>query len=116
MLSTNTHTYDGHIFPRDFKKSTKTFDATLSEIRMTTNDPRILMTIELLDRDRKNNYDAKNNMNVQDILPTVWEKGPQDLVLEQLADIQDGFCPQGRVARLYQLIWDEKKQDDESEQ
>jgi len=59
------------------------------------------------------NHDKTNDILVEDILYILANKIKQDkidltdfakLLDEQLCDMTTGFCPQGRVHRLYQLL------------
>tara|TARA_Y100000389_G_C17366000_1_gene466349 strand:+ start:229 stop:882 length:654 start_codon:yes stop_codon:yes gene_type:complete len=70
-----------------------------------------IKTIQLFKTKDKQNYDPKNDIHVNDILPRVWRfiKNENDefikrLFLEQIADISaKGACSQGRTTRLYQI-------------
>ncbi len=55
------------------------------------------------------NYDPINNLNPIDLLYIIYSIYIKDnnitsLLIEQLKDMQTGFCPQGRTIRLIQLI------------
>lgn len=70
-----------------------------------------MKTINLFKTQDKQNYDPKNDIHVNDILPRVWRfiKNEKDgllklIFLEQIADISaKGACSQGRTTRLYQI-------------
>ena len=70
-----------------------------------------MKTIQLFKTQDKQNYDPKNDIHVNDILPRVWRfiKNDKDkllklIFLEQIADISaKGSCSQGRTTRLYQI-------------
>jgi len=71
----------------------------------------IFRSIRLIEKNKdKSNYDSKNDIHVNDILPRVWRfirKNKEDamnLFIEQVSDIVNrGPCAQGRTTRLYQL-------------
>ena len=69
-------------------------------------------SINLLANDRKNNYDDKNKINVELLLPVIWNKiknynniSLYSVFVEQIADIIiNGPCSQGRTTRIIQLL------------
>ena len=134
----NTHYYDGKFkeqykIYRDYdEKNCVTFDyifllfnynIVLDEITefiqnyKSVNQSIISMkknamkTINLFKTQDKQNYDPKNDIHINDILPRVWRfiKNEKDgllklIFLEQIADISEkGACSQGRTTRLYQI-------------
>lgn len=134
----DTHYYDGKIkeqykvYRNYDEKNCVTFDyifllfnfnIVLDEISefienyKSVNENIILMkknamkTINLFKTKDKQNYDPKNDIHVNDILPRVWRfiKNEKDgllklIFLEQIADISvKGACSQGRTTRLYQI-------------
>ena len=101
----------------EFKK----FINSLKDINNFLNNDKILnkqlkinsqKTINLLANDRKNNYDTKNKINIELILPNIWKKiknyNDNSLYLvfiEQLSDIIiSGPCSQGRTTRIIQFL------------
>lgn len=99
----------------------KIFVKCLTEINDFLNQDKFLKvsskinaqkTINLLLNDRKNNYDEKNKINVELLLPMIWNKVKDyneltiyDIFVEQLNDIIiSGPCAQGRTTRLIQLL------------
>jgi hypothetical protein len=99
----------------------KIFVKCLTEINDFFNQDKFLKvsskinaqkTINLLLNDRKNNYDEKNKINVELLLPMIWNKVKDyneltiyDIFVEQLNDIIiSGPCAQGRTTRLIQLL------------
>ena len=58
--------------------------------------------------DNNNNYDPINNLDTIDLLYIVYKFSIDNdiisLLIEQLKDMQTGFCPQGRTIRLIQII------------
>ena len=69
----------------------------------------IQMINQLCQNTPKNN-DTKNNIQVKDLLPMVWhyvkEYDPSGkcLFFEQILEIYNGPCPQGRTTRLLQCV------------
>ena len=68
-------------------------------------------SIHLLANDRANNYDEKNRIHVELLLPIIWNKVKKhndstiyQAFIEQISDIMNGSCPQGRTTRLIQLL------------
>lgn len=125
--STNTHDYDGllkdpyrkYIIDDDDElESAISFEETLNEIDLfvtkmdNSNEHKasVLTTIALLRRDRGQNYDDRNDINIEDLLPRTWrfikyydELGIQ-CFLEQMIEIStSGPCAQGRIARVFQF-------------
>ena len=99
----------------------KNFINSLKDINNFLNNDKILnkqlkinsqKTINLLANDRKNNYDTKNKINIELILPNIWKKiknyNENSLYLvfiEQLSDIiKSGPCSQGRTTRIIQFL------------
>ena len=80
----------------------------INDVSMKKN---AIKTIHLFKTQDKHNYDPKNDIHVNDILPRVWRfiKNDKDVLiktifLEQIADISTkGACSQGRTTRLYQI-------------
>lgn len=77
--------------------------------QITSKWPQLARVSRLLLTDRANNYDAANQVSVEELLPLVWShcQGKADLELlfkEQYADIVNGPCAQGRTTRLFQLL------------
>ena len=124
-ITQNTHDYDKYIGDiyhnlleidnQNLKKSL-TFDQTINEINNSIETIALTNTylmcknvLILIKYDVSNNYDDINDINVEDILPRTWrfikhydETGKQ-LFYEQLADIWNGPCSQGRVTRIFQF-------------
>tara|TARA_R110001599_G_scaffold318151_1_gene527683 strand:+ start:98 stop:493 length:396 start_codon:yes stop_codon:yes gene_type:complete len=69
-------------------------------------------TLHLLANDRQNNYDERNKIHTELLLPIIWNKIKSyneltmyDIFVEQLNDIiTSGPCAQGRTTRLIQLL------------
>lgn len=65
--------------------------------------------LNLLTNDRKRNYDNKNDIHTEDILPRTWrfvrdyDQDGQIVFFEQLIDILGGACSQGRTTRIMQF-------------
>ncbi len=123
MKKLNTHYYDGKLHPRFIQlqeslKNTKlpTLNQCFIEINQLINSSKLSksqkkIAINMLNKlkSKQGNYDQKNNIHVHQLLPLIWSKvknydqSAQSIFLEQLIDINNGQCPQGRVARLIQL-------------
>ena len=127
-LSINTHDYDGHL--KDYYKTLvlndnneyesfeKVLDLIFADLKnlrskypqFQNSSNRVLASLQLLESDRKNNYDPINDIRVEDLLPRVWKKVSVDesirfVFYEQIIDIlEKGSCSQGRVTRLIQFL------------
>lgn len=127
-LSDQTHDYDGKLheeYERLVKKDKRIvlgFDQVLDQIffdlkvlrdkytQFKNNSNIVLAGLKLLNEDRARNYDDKNNIRVEDLLPRVWncvkeyDDNGKFTFYEQIADIVlSGPCPQGRTTRLLQF-------------
>jgi hypothetical protein len=115
MIKLNTHYYDGKLKERySILKNTTVpelnFPDTIKEIeQLVKTNPRALQIVNLL-KSPNGNYDSSNNIHVKELLPLIWqhvksfdESGKQ-LFIEQLVDIHNGKCPQGRTTRLLQCV------------
>lgn len=122
-----THDYDTRLSKvlttkKDIsKKEFEIFIKCLKDINKFLNEDKFLKvdskinaqkTIHLLANDRKNNYDNKNKINVELLLPIIWNKIKNyndltlyDIFVEQMSDIIiSGPCSQGRTTRMIQLL------------
>lgn len=122
-----THDYDTRLSKvlttkKDIsKKEFEIFIKCLKDINKFLNEDKFLKvdskinaqkTIHLLANDRKNNYDDKNKINVELLLPIIWNKIKNyndltlyDIFVEQMSDIIiSGPCSQGRTTRMIQLL------------
>ena len=122
-----THDYDTRLSKilttkKDIsKKDFEIFIKCLKDINKFLNEDKTIKikykinaqkTIHLLANDRKNNYDNKNKINVELLLPTVWNKIKNyneltlyNIFVEQMSDIIiSGPCSQGRTTRMIQLL------------
>jgi hypothetical protein len=103
------------------KEEFQIFIKCLKEINNFLNQDKFLKvnskinaqkTLHLLANDRRNNYDDKNQINTELLIPIIWNKVKNyneltiyDLFVEQLSDIIiSGPCSQGRTTRLIQLL------------
>lgn len=122
-----THDYDTRL-TKVFKtkkeisgEEFKIFIKCLKEINNFLNQDKFLKvnskinaqkTLHLLANDRRNNYDDKNKINTELLIPIIWNKVKNyneltiyDIFVEQLSDIIiSGPCSQGRTTRLIQLL------------
>lgn len=124
-ITLNTHDYDRYIGDiyhnlkeidnKNLLKPSK-FKDTLDDIELQIETLKPLETyilcknvLILLRYDISNNYDSLNNISVEDILPRTWrfvknyDNSGKNIFYEQLADIWNGPCPQGRVSRIFQF-------------
>jgi hypothetical protein len=119
MTSVNTHDYDGKMKETiqtilckiKESKNTLEYNACLEEIQRhysSRSDQSFINIINLLRNDKAGNNDAANNISVEMILPFLWEYIKEnkmfDFFYEQLIDIQNGSCAQGRTTRFLQLL------------
>jgi hypothetical protein len=120
-MALNTHTYDGKTDPElaAALRATCTpnctvhageLKAVLAEARKGNTDPKLAPAVErslkLLENDARANWDASDSLNASCLLIECWKVlGPDKRYFyEQLADIQNGTCAQGRVKRLFQVF------------
>lgn len=118
-ISLDTHFYDSklkeHVVAIMEKfTSDSSFEQTLLEITtMVANGSynrknEIMRTINIFRQ--SGNYDDTNNVSVDDILPRLWkvvktwDDSAKNVFFEQLADVNNGACSQGRCTRLLQLF------------
>jgi len=123
--SLNTHDYDTHLSKvmmtkRDITtEENELFLKCILEICTERNKyvtdllmmENVRKSLILLVHDSSNNYDDKNKIRVELLLPKVWEnvkKGDESLhylFYEQISDIVTaGPCSQGRTTRLIQFL------------
>lgn len=126
--SCNTHHYDGQLRNKWFQirpiliekylSECLSFEETISDIerwldRKYYNVKRIgraRKSITILRSSRTGNYDRKNEIDVEELLPILWHqvKPKEDIhntFYEQLCDITGGSCSQGRSTRLFQFLF-----------
>ena len=117
-LSLNTHAYDYKLEDivnkiKEKYSSKINFDDCLNEIIKLSKDHNrkndIIRTIELFKNDKISNYDNKNKISVEELLPKIMtniDLFDKEILLEQIADISKyGPCAQGRCIRLIQLFF-----------
>ncbi|CAF1454796.1 unnamed protein product [Adineta steineri] len=149
--SCNTHDYDGKlrekwfeirsILIKEYLPNCLSFDDTIKEMeqwldKKYSNVKRIgraRRSIKILTTQRQSNFDSKNDIDVEELLPILWNKVKNqedihDTFYEQLCDITGGSCSQGRSTRLFQFLFlfdlpsetttkaDDEKQDVSTEQ
>lgn len=82
------------------------FEICLSEINNKNNNT--IKVSNLLLNDRKNNYDEKNNISVEELISYTWplvkNTDFENLFFEQYLDIMNGTCSQGRTTRIFQIL------------
>lgn len=124
-LSNDTHSYDRIIGPLYSKyliidnkelHNPDSFDSVISEItnqinKLNNNIKKIsaLKSIELLTNNTNSNYDKENHIDAQDLLKRTWrfvkhyDQDGIECFIEQLSDIMNGSCSQGRTTRIFQF-------------
>lgn len=108
----NTHTYDGQLSLLPSSLSLLLVHKNLEcipELRKSFTNPISLYYFDIIVRDGYTlpNFDPTNKMYAFDILYllALYKDQISLLILEeQLAEMMSGFCPQGRVIRLYQVL------------
>jgi hypothetical protein len=126
--SCNTHAYDGKLRDKWFEirpmliekylPNCLSFDETIKQIeewleKKYYNVKRIgraRRSIKILTSQRKSNFDSRNEIDVEELLPILWDKVKNqedihDTFYEQLCDITGGSCSQGRSTRLFQFLF-----------
>jgi hypothetical protein len=67
--------------------------------------------LQLVQNDNYGNYDSANDIETLDILSRTWfyvKKLPLEdrkILFEQLGEIQNGTCSQGRTTRIFQIYY-----------
>lgn len=131
MEQLNTHHYDRKIgstyrelcilqdTKSNYLSNTITSETLFSELFETIDAIRICEQsketirnmLNLIKNDRDNNYDKENNICTIDILSRTWyyvKKLPIEdhkILLEQIEEIKNGTCAQGRTTRLFQVFY-----------
>jgi hypothetical protein len=126
--SWNTHDYDGKLRDKWFQMrpmlvekylpNCLSFDDTIKEIEQWLNKKyynvkrigRARRSIDILTSQRRSNFDSRNDIDVEELLPILWNqvKNQEDIhntFYEQLCDITGGSCSQGRSTRLFQFLF-----------
>jgi hypothetical protein len=126
--SCNTHDYDGKlrekwfemrsILIEEYLPNCLSFDDTIKEIEQWLDKKyfnvkrigRARRSIKILTSQRKSNFDSRNDIDVEELLPILWDKVKKqedihDTFYEQLCDITGGSCSQGRSTRLFQFLF-----------
>jgi len=119
----DVHSYDGLLTKKIIKYSKQDFYDSLHKIvfyiyniknknnNYINNDA--LLMIKLLIEDSAKNTDNSNKINVEDIIVNIVSKidlndydvdSIMNVFIEQIADIKNGTCPEGRTTRLYQIF------------
>jgi hypothetical protein len=123
--SWNTHDYDGDkwfqmrpMLVEKYLPNCLSFDDTIKEIEQWLNKKyynvkrigRARRSIDILTSQRRSNFDSRNDIDVEELLPILWNqvKNQEDIhntFYEQLCDITGGSCSQGRSTRLFQFLF-----------
>lgn len=123
MEKLNTHYYDGKIKQKyltiksSFNQQPLDLETSLHEIeeligKNIKNEKIKQQTLRMLNlfKGTSGNYDRANDIDARELIRYVWtrvreyDSSGQQLFLEQLREIKNGTCPQGRTTRLIQLI------------
>ena len=126
--SCNTHDYDGKLREKWFQMrpmllekylpNCLSFDDTIAEIEEWLDKKyynvkrigRARRSIKILTSQRRGNFDSRNEIDVEELLPILWNqvKSHEDIhdtFYEQFCDITGGSCSQGRSTRLFQFLF-----------
>ncbi|UJR29932.1 hypothetical protein I4U23_017479 [Adineta vaga] len=126
--SCNTHAYDGKLRAKWFEirpmllekylPNCLSFDDTLKEIEQWLDKKyfnvkrigRARRSLRILATHRKSNFDSRNEIDVEELLPILWnqvknQEDIHDTFYEQFCDITGGSCSQGRSTRLFQFLF-----------
>jgi hypothetical protein len=126
--SWNTHDYDGKLRDKWFQMrpiliekylpNCLSFTDTIRQIEEWLDKKyynvkrigRARRSIRILTSQRQSNFDSRNDIDVEELLPILWDKVKNqedihDTFYEQLCDITGGSCSQGRSTRLFQFLF-----------
>src|SRR4029079_4159172 len=126
MISVNTHNYDGElgkiyhelkiyddnnlIPPLEWNLVINEIEIKLEEyLNRNPSDQNVKKWWEVLKSDDKNNYDDANKIHIHELLCRLWrfvrhyDEGALNIFFEQISDISNGSCSQGRSTRLAQF-------------
>jgi len=119
-LDLNTHRHDGplgllyhKLIVDDIYENLLSFEDSIKQVEewlqesSIPNKINIHRAIDLLKNDKQNNYDDKNKISVEELLPRItnivkdYDISGRDLFLTVLGEIVElGACSQGRTTRL----------------
>jgi hypothetical protein len=124
MEKLNTHYYDTHIKSiykelcirqNDYMVNENLFSElyeSLEQINIVNGSKdNIRNMLKLIQNDSNNNYDSANDIQTIDILDRTWafvKKLPLEdriILFEQIAEINNGTCSQGRTTRIFQIYY-----------
>jgi hypothetical protein len=105
----DTHSFDGLLDKSVIFSSTNQFQKVIDHIRPQLNPiAGTFFNLLLNDINTPLNYSVADNMKVEDILSNfihcLEHKDFIPILEEQLCDMATGFCPEGRVNRLFQVL------------
>lgn len=117
----NTHSYDGKLDPTVMEKlnqlnvcnytaEEKQAKAHELQEQLKTLHPKAqyFLTLIIQRMNTPDNYDPANKINTDDLIYVCWmlRNNPDfiQLLEYQLMEMESGFCVQGRVNRLFQII------------
>jgi len=122
MNKLNNDYYDGKITSDDIYKNIKEYffnkpnNYRMDNFTTTVNcmininwSPISVKMLKLLLNDRKHNKDPSDNLDAEYLLCLIWEKLKNNpinnlYVWEQIEDISNEKCPQGRCKRLFSIV------------
>jgi hypothetical protein len=85
---------------------------SLDAIQLTSSTKDTIRNmLNLIRNDTSNNYDKENNIETIDILARTWffvKRLPiedRKILLEQIGEIRNGTCSQGRTTRIFQIFY-----------
>jgi hypothetical protein len=126
MKKLNTHHYDGQLntlyreiesmvkdppsLETTYQEITELINTLLADNKKVRKDTQNILNILQTSTGTPANYDGSNNINVDKLLPLVWacvkdyDNSAKMIFLEQIQEMKNGLCPQGRTTRLIQLV------------
>lgn len=124
MEQLNTHYYDTHIksiykelcilqntYVLNENLFNELYESLEQIIIVNGSKDTIRNMLKLIQNDSNNNYDSANDIQTIDILDRTWafvKKLPledRNILFEQIAEINNGPCSQGRTTRIFQIYY-----------
>jgi hypothetical protein len=124
MEQLNTHYYDTHIksiykelcilqntYVLNENLFNELYESLEQIIIVNGSKDTIKEMLKLIQNDSNNNYDSANDIQTIDILDRTWafvKKLPLEdriILFEQIAEIKNGPCSQGRTTRIFQIYY-----------
>jgi hypothetical protein len=127
MKKLNTHHYDGQLYTlyqeiegmvkdpipsleTTYQEISELINTLLADNKKSRKETHNILNILRTSTGTPANYDSSNNINVDKLLPLVWtcvkkyDNSAKLIFLEQIQEMKNGLCPQGRTTRLIQLV------------